>query len=155
MGTSWVWAKVRGYMQTRSCVKTEKEGSAVTILFHYFRNLISVWICQLVRVSVWFRALSFFGYRFFDWSNNWFLNLSSFSTHSHSTSPCSMATTWATEGHLSPSFNKHKKYMFNNYCVWIISSLHKWSVWSTMTIKLPSLCSVQAYINIFLGHFFI
>ncbi len=30
--------------------------------FQCFRNLISVWICQLVRVFVWFRAFSFFGY---------------------------------------------------------------------------------------------
>jgi hypothetical protein len=45
--------------------------------------------------------------------------------------------------------------MFNSCRVWITSSLHKWSVWSTMSIKLPSLCSLQAYINTFIGHFYI
>jgi hypothetical protein len=81
--------------------------------------------------------------------------LSSFSTRFDSTSPCSIATTWAIEGRFSPSFNKHKRTMFNSCHAWIISSLHKWSVWSSMSIKLPSLCSLQAYINTFLGHFFI
>jgi len=84
-----------------------------------------------------------------------FPNLNSFSTCFDSTSPCRIATTWAIEDCFSPSFNKHKRVMFNSCRAWIISSLHKWSVWSTMSIKLPSLCSVQAYINTFLGHFFI
>jgi hypothetical protein len=43
--------------------------------------------------------------------------------------------------------------MFNSCRAWITSSLHKWSVWSTMSIKLPSLCSFQTYINTFLGQF--
>ncbi len=82
-----------------------------------------------------------------------FPNLSSFSTRSDSTSPCSIATTLAIEGRFSPSFNKHKRATFNSCRAWITSSLHKWSVWSTMSIKLPSLCSLQACINAFLGHF--